>query len=69
MSAMSSAGVSPKIGAGSAGRSGASTTPTTQPTNAAVSMMPSMPMLTTPDRSHMTPHRAAERDRSRPTGG
>jgi hypothetical protein len=26
--------------------------------NAVVSMIPSIPMLTTPDRSHMTPHRA-----------
>ena len=34
-------------------------TPTTQPTKAVASMMPSMPMLTTPDRSHSTPHRAA----------
>ena len=31
---------------------------TTKPMNAAVSIMPSMPMLTTPDRSYMTPHRA-----------
>ncbi len=53
------AGVTPKKGDGSAGRSGARTTPTIQPTKAAVSIIPSMPMLTTPDRSHMTPHRAA----------
>ena len=29
-----------------------------KPTNAAVSIMPSMPMLTTPLRSHITPHSA-----------
>ena len=51
--------MTPKNGDGSAGRSGARTTPTTQPTKAAVSIIPSMPMLTTPDRSHMTPHSAA----------
>jgi hypothetical protein len=28
------------------------------PTNAAVSIIPSMPMLTTPLRSHITPHSA-----------
>ena len=32
--------------------------PTTQPVKAAVSIVPSMPMLTTPDRSQTTPHRA-----------
>ena len=36
----------------------ASATPTTQPVNALASIVPSMPMLTTPDRSHMTPHMA-----------
>ena len=57
--AMRSAGVTPKNGDGSAGRSGARTMPTIQPTKAAVSIIPSMPMLTTPERSHITPHRAA----------
>ena len=32
--------------------------PTTHAVNADASIVPSMPMLTTPDRSHMTPHRA-----------
>ena len=31
---------------------------THQATNAAVSIIPSMPMLTTPERSHMKPHSA-----------
>ena len=35
-------------------------TPTIQPTNAARASIPSMPMLTTPERSHRTPHRAAK---------
>ena len=39
---------------------GPSSTPAYQPTNAATSIVPSMPMLTTPERSHMTPHRAAK---------
>ena len=30
----------------------------TQPVNAATSIVPSMPMFTTPDRSQTTPHRA-----------
>ncbi len=34
-------------------------TPTTHAVNAAASIVPSIPMLTTPDRSHRTPHRAA----------
>ena len=34
-------------------------TPTTQAVNAAASIVPSIPMLTTPERSHITPHRAA----------
>ena len=41
-----------------AGTSWPTTTPADQPTKAAVSIMPSMPMLTTPDRSYMTPHSA-----------
>ena len=56
---MTSAGVAPKNGEGSAGMSGANATPTTQPTNAATSIVPSMPMFTTPDRSQTTPHMAA----------
>ena len=43
--------------------------PTTQPLNAAVSIVPSMPMLTTPDRSQTTPHRAPKRDRRRGPAG
>ena len=39
---------------------GASSTPAYQPTKAAVIMIPSMPMLTTPARSHITPHNAAK---------
>ena len=39
--------------------------PTTQPVKAAVSIVPSMPMLTTPDRSQTTPHRAPNADRRR----
>ena len=54
-----STGVRPPIAVGSPLRCGASSTPTYQPTKAAVSIVPSMPMLTTPDRSHSTPHRAA----------
>ena len=37
---------------------GARATPTTQPTKARRSIVPSMPMFTTPERSHITPHRA-----------
>ena len=56
--AINSAGVIPKIGDGSAGRSGATATPTIQATKALASIVPSIPMLTTPDRSQITPHRA-----------
>ena len=38
---------------------GFTATPTTQAVNALASIVPSMPMLTTPERSHMTPHSAA----------
>src|SRR5918999_4531271 len=51
--------VKPPIAVGSPPMLGPSRTPTYQPTNAAVSIVPSMPMLTTPDRSHMTPQSAA----------
>src|SRR3954471_7820892 len=57
--AMRSTGVIPKKALGSDGNIGARITPASQPTNAAVSIIPSMPMLTTPERSHMTPQRAA----------
>ncbi len=58
---MRRAGVNPKIGVGSPWPTiGTTATPVTQPTNAATSIVPSMPMLTTPDRSHITPHRAAK---------
>src|SRR2546423_5940145 len=53
-----SAGVRPNNAVGVAANTGASPTPTTQPVNAAASIVPSMPMLTTPDRSHSTPHSA-----------
>ncbi len=38
---------------------GLTATPTTQAVKAAASIVPSMPILTMPDRSHRTPHRAA----------
>ncbi len=50
----------PKTGHGSVPSTGARYTPATKPTNADTSIVPSMPMLTTPDRSHMTPHNAAK---------
>ena len=56
---MSIVGEAPKIGPCSLPRIGSRKTPADQPTKAATSIVPSMPMLTTPDRSHMTPHRAA----------
>ena len=55
---MSSGGVAPKIGAGSSGNAWATSDADEQPANAHVSIIPSMPMLTTPERSLMTPHRA-----------
>ena len=57
---MTSAGVAPKKGDGSLPRTGRRKTPAVQPTNAATSIVPSIPMLTTPDRSHITPHNAAK---------
>src|SRR4051812_12931655 len=57
--AMRSTGVIPKKALGSDGNIGARITPASQPTKAAVNIIPSMPMLTTPDRSHITPHSAA----------
>ena len=56
---MSSAGVMPKNAVGIGRSSGARTIADDPADEAAVSIMPSMPMLTTPDRSHMTPHSAA----------
>ena len=50
--------MAPKRPAGVGRGIGAVTMPAYQPTNAAASIIPSIPMLTTPDRSHMTPHRA-----------
>ncbi len=61
--------MAPKTGPASAPRTGARKTPAVQPTNAAASIVPSMPMLTTPDRSHITPHSAAKRDRRRDAAG
>ena len=53
-------GVIPKIRPGPASpNTGTRNTPAAQATKAATSIVPSMPMLTTPDRSHMTPHSAA----------
>src|SRR5690242_11520987 len=57
-SAMSRVGVTPKNALGADPRIGPSQTPTTHPVKAAASIVPSIPMLTTPDRSHSTPHRA-----------
>ena len=56
---MSIAGDAPKIEPCSLPRTGSRKTPADQPTKAATSIVPSMPMLTTPDRSHITPHSAA----------
>ena len=58
MRAMTSAGVMPNSALGVAANTGARPTPTTQPVNADASIVPSMPMLTTPERSHRTPHSA-----------
>ena len=55
---MTRAGVSPNSSVAGVPRVGASATPTTQPVKADASIVPSIPMLTTPERSHMTPHRA-----------
>ena len=53
------AGVAPKSAPpGSAGIASWTTIAAMNPTNAAVSIMPSMPMLTMPLRSFMTPHSA-----------
>ena len=55
----SNAGVAPKNALGSAsGIASLTTTAAMNPTNAAVSIIPSMPMLTTPLRSFITPHSA-----------
>ena len=59
-SATSKAGVMPKTAQGVPPSTGATATPTTQPVNALVSIVPSIPLLTTPDRSHVTPHVAHE---------
>ncbi len=50
----------PKASTGKDPSSGTARAPTYQPTNAATSMIPSMPMFTTPDRSQRTPHMAAK---------
>jgi hypothetical protein len=55
---MRSAGVAPKTGDGSADTTPAARPATRKPTKAEVSIMPSMPMFTTPERSFMIPHRA-----------
>ncbi len=60
-SATSSVGVTPKTGPiGVDPKTGTRYAPAVQPTKAATSIVPSMPMFTTPERSHMTPHRAAK---------
>jgi len=53
-----SAGVAPKNHVGSDGAFSWTTSAPMNPANAAVSIMPSMPMFTTPPRSFMIPHRA-----------
>ena len=56
---MSSGGVMPKNSLGSLGPIvWNATDATNQPMNALDSIIPSMPMLTTPERSFSTPHRA-----------
>src|SRR6266567_2375484 len=54
-----SAGVIPNGPSDDDPRIGTARTPAYQPTNAAAIMIPSIPMLTTPARSHITPHSAA----------
>ena len=57
---ISSGQVMPKTGrSGSLPRNEAAAAAMIQPTKAPTSMMPSMPMLTTPERSHSTPQSAA----------
>ena len=54
-----SAGVAPKTDPGSPGpRIPTAATPTAHPAKALASIVPSMPIFTTPDRSHSTPQRA-----------
>ena len=54
-----SAGVNPKTAVGSVpGIASWTSIATMKPTNAAVSIMPAIPMFTIPLRSFMTPHRA-----------
>jgi len=53
-----SAGVTPKNALGAPPNAGARLTLTIQPVNALASIVPSIPMLTTPERSHRTPHNA-----------
>ena len=59
ISAMTSGMVIPKTSVGAAWNIGLTATPTTQAVKALASIVPSMPMLTTPERSHRTPHSAA----------
>jgi len=54
----SRAGVIPNTRMGEAGRAWSTSEVTNQPVNALPSIIPSMPMLTTPERSFMTPHMA-----------
>ena len=57
---MSSGMVIPKMSLGlGVPKIGWIATPTTQAVNAAASIVPSIPMLTTPERSHSTPQMAA----------
>ena len=55
---MRSAGVAPKKNDGSAWTAWPTSDATYQPTKALASIMPSMPMFTTPERSFITPHSA-----------
>src|SRR5215212_4182386 len=58
-SAKASVGVIPNAMLGLEPRIGPANTPAYQPTKAALIMIPSIPMLTTPERSHSTAQRAA----------
>ena len=50
--------MAPKNAPGAAGNAWATSEVTNQPVNALDSIIPSMPMLTTPERSFITPHMA-----------
>ena len=58
--AASTANTTPAMAAPGDPSTGSRYAPVRKPTKAAMSMSPSMPMLTTPERSHISPHRAAK---------